>query len=200
MIHDFAFDRFCRSCLVLATIGALVVLPGCPVDSNADIGDTDAATMTTASTTMTTGMSMSSTTADTEADSSGSDTNVGPVEFADILPIFTDQCAVDSEGGGCHQMGGTWGPPIVPDFDLTEANAYMSLLEGNPTESILNYVEPGDPEMSYLLYKLRGDQVDAPGGGSGVQMPQAPPMMDFVALPASDIARIEAWIMQGAAE
>src|SRR5690349_19682253 len=157
MIHAFASDRLRRSCLALATFGALTVLPGCPVDSNADIGDTDAATnMTTVSATMTSGMSMSSTTADTDPDT-GSDTNVGPVEFMDILPIFTDQCAVDANGGGCHQMGGTWGPPIVPDFDLTEANAYMSLLEGNPTESILNYVEPGDPEMSYLLYKLRGD-------------------------------------------
>jgi hypothetical protein len=196
MIHDVMSDRIRRSCCAFATIGTLLVLPGCPVDSNADVGETS--NVTTVSGTM----SVSSTTVDTDPDSSSgsAETSVGPVEFMDILPIFTEQCAVDANGGGCHQMGGTWGPPIVPDFDLTEANAYMSLLEGNPTESILNYVEPGDPENSYLLYKLRGDQVDAPGGGSGVQMPQAPPMEDFVALPAADIARIEAWIMQGASE
>lgn len=193
MIHDFAPDRFRRSCLALATFGALAVLPGCPVDSNADIGqETD--TMTTASTTMTT-----TATNGTEADSSSSgsaETNIGPVDFStDVLPILTETCTMDTVGTACHTPTGTWS-----FFDLTEGMAYMSLLEGDPTESILPYVTPSDPDQSYVLNKLKAMPGTIPEMGSGVPMPQQPPGEDFVPLPAGDIAIIEAWIEQGAPE
>lgn len=177
--------------LSLAVIGGLV---GCTVDSNADIGGTDAATnMTTVSTTMTTAATEpdSSSTADSAAE-----TNVGPVDFStDLLPILTGQCSMDANGGSCHMPGGTWA-----FLDLTESMAYMSLLEGDPTESILHYAEPMDPDNSYLLYKLRGTQSMAPGGGSGVQMPQPPAGVENMPLSDGEIAMFQAWIEQGAAE
>ena len=169
----------------------LAMLPGCPVDSNADVGGTDT-NVTTASTTMTT----SATTMADSSSGSGSDTNVGPVDFtSDLLPIWTGTCTMDTNGGACHMAGGTWA-----FLDMTAEMAYMQLLEGDPTESILKYVEPNDPDNSYILYKLKGTQVMAPGGGSGVQMPQQPAGQDFVPLPAGAIAKIQAWIEQGAPE
>ncbi len=171
----------------LATLAGLLALPGCPVDSNDDIGETTTMT-TTVSTSMST--SMSTTMSDSSSESGGSETEVGPVDFeTDLQPIWDAQCVAL-----CHEPGGTWGPPIE-ELDMRPGMAYMALLEGDPSEALIPYVTPNEPENSYILYKLRGTMLDAPGGGSGVQMPQAKPP-----LPESDIAKIEAWIMQGAPE
>jgi hypothetical protein len=182
------FQRIAFLCLPCG----LAILSGCPVDSNADVGGTET-NVTTVSTSMSTASTVADSSSSTDA---GSETNVGPVDFAtDLLPIFTSTCTMDTAGGACHMPAGTWA-----FLDLTEGMAYMSLLDGDPTESILPYVTPEDTDKSYVLNKLKATTGMVPVMGSGVPMPQQPAGEDFVPLPASDIAKIEAWIEQGAPE
>ena len=55
------------------------------------------------------------------------------------------------------------------------------------------YVEPGNPENSYIMYKLTGTQAEV--GGEGVQMPK-----DLDPLSTAELDTIEAWIRSGAAD
>jgi hypothetical protein len=73
---------------------------------------------------------------------------------------------------------------------VLEDDAYEVLL-GQAVGANLAYVEPGDPEASYLVHKIDGTQLDV--GGSGSAMPL---LLD----PLPDATRqfIRAWIEQGA--
>jgi hypothetical protein len=75
---------------------------------------------------------------------------------------------------------------------LEAGKAYDALVNKPAFEVSSPYllVVPSDTAHSYLLYKLRGDMGSA--GGSGQIMPPDG------ALPAADIAAIEAWIVNGA--
>jgi hypothetical protein len=76
-------------------------------------------------------------------------------------------------------------------FPRLDAGAAHAALVGQPSQQAgMNMVEPGAPERSYLLFKLRADATSA--GGSGLPMPT-----DGLLDPA-DIAAIEAWIANGA--
>ncbi len=97
------------------------------------------------------------------------------------VQIFTPICAKD----GCHAAStGQQGLVLEPSV------SYSLLVNHPATEnSTLDRVEPGDPERSYLIRKLRGDP-----DISGVRMPQdGPPYLS-----SEQIAGIAAWIQAGA--
>lgn len=97
--------------------------------------------------------------------------------------IFTPTCAK----AGCHVTG------IAPlGLVLEPGQSFRNLVrvraQGNPT---LNRVEPGDPERSYLIKKLRGDPDIV-----GDRMPQDGPPF----LTPEEVAGIAGWIRAGAPE
>ena len=88
------------------------------------------------------------------------------VSFAnDIIPIFNSSCNVS----GCHSAGGK-----TPD--LTRANAYNSLTNGN-------FVNKEDPESSVIYLRMTGKK--------GIAMPPSGINKDYNAL-------VIAWLKQGA--
>lgn len=102
--------------------------------------------------------------------------------FAEVWPIFENRCAT----AGCHE---NLSPPLMPDQAMSWAN-----MVGVPALSAAaNYVEPGDPDGSYLWHKLVGTQSTVPGGG-GLTMPYGGQMC------ASELQAIYAWILAGASE
>lgn len=101
---------------------------------------------------------------------------------ADVQPIFTASCAL----ANCH---------IAPDpqqgMDLSDGQAYANIVNVPSNESSLDRIEPGDPEASYLVHKIRGTQNSV--GGSGVQMPAV-----GGPLPTATINLIRSWVRAGA--
>lgn len=122
-----------------------------------------------------------------DADSTGDDGTPTLSHDADIQPIWDSYC-VDV----CHEAGGEWAL-----LDMTPGNAYDAIVEavGNQNQ-LMNLVEPGDPDASYLWAKLNGTQVEA--GGSGVDMPKARAGEEAGILTTAELETIEAWIAQGA--
>jgi len=97
-----------------------------------------------------------------------------------VEEVLVPRCATSA----CHAAGGT--PPL-----LEAAGAYAALVGVQSGQSSLAYVEPGAPEASYLVQKLRGT-ASSVGGSVGTTMPP-----DGALAPA-DLAAIEAWIANGA--
>jgi hypothetical protein len=102
--------------------------------------------------------------------------------FAQIQgQIFTPTCAK----AGCHAAGSASGGLI-----LAAGMSYAGIV-GRPSQEQpqLEYIHPGQPEMSYLLKKVRGD-ADITGG----HMPlDGPPFLS-----PQQIAGLTAWIQAGA--
>lgn len=96
--------------------------------------------------------------------------------------IFTPVCAKS----GCH-AGSTGGQEGL----ILDAGVSYGLLVGHRASenSTLNRVEPGNPERSYLILKLRGDP-----SITGDRMPQDGPPY----LRPEQIEGIAAWIRAGA--
>jgi hypothetical protein len=95
--------------------------------------------------------------------------------------VLAPHCATSA----CH--GGS-PPAYAPRLD---AEAAWGELVGRPSFQVsMNLVEPGSPEQSYLVLKLRG----AAGWAGGIPTP----MPTDYALDEADIAAIEAWIANGA--
>lgn len=94
--------------------------------------------------------------------------------------IFTPTCAK----AGCHSAA------TAQEGLILEAGQSYGLLVRHPaTEQNLNRVEPGSPETSYLILKLRGDP-----SITGVRMPEDGPPY----LTAEQIDGIAGWIRAGA--
>ena len=118
------------------------------------------------------------TTAGDDDTTAGDDDTGSSVSFAgDILPLVA--------GCACHTGGNT-----SSDLDFTPSAAYAELVDVQSVQyPSLDRVEPGDPEASFLVLKVRestppaGDQMP-PGGAE---------------LSAGEIAQIEQWINEGAA-
>lgn len=94
--------------------------------------------------------------------------------------VFDQNCAVP----GCHVQGSA-----AFGLVLSEDQSYGNLVDvpaQGPTFSILR-VKPGDPDSSYVVWKLEGRS-----GIAGVQMPRGRPP-----LPQEQIDAIKRWI-QGA--
>lgn len=121
---------------------------------------------------------------DSSADDAGDSETGGELSHAaDIQPIWDDNCVT-----GCHTPGGI-GMPL----DLTDGHAAMVGVASSQVSS-LSLVVPGSSADSYLLAKLRGEQMQL--GGVGIQMPAggAAPLDD------ATIGMVEAWIDAGAPE
>lgn len=107
----------------------------------------------------------------------------GPVfTFSQIqAEIFTPTCAK----AACHDAVGISGGMI-----LEAGQAYGNLVnQPAQSNSTFDRVEPGDPERSYLIKKLRGDP-----DITGVRMPfDGPPYLS-----REQIAGIAGWIRAGA--
>jgi OmcA/MtrC family decaheme c-type cytochrome len=95
--------------------------------------------------------------------------------------LLVPRCAT----AACHS-----GNPPVYAPRLDAGAGYGAMVGVQSGQAAMNVVEPGAPERSYLVYKLRGDATSA--GGSGLPMPTDG------ALDAADVAAIEAWIANGA--
>ncbi len=95
--------------------------------------------------------------------------------------ILTPNCAKS----GCHDVGSA-----SAGLNLTAGAGYAQLVNRRSTErSSLDRIEPGDPERSYLVKKIRGDADIA-----GERMPQdGPPYLS-----ARQIDGIIAWVRAGA--
>jgi rubredoxin len=94
--------------------------------------------------------------------------------------IFTPTCAK----AGCHAASAASGGLV-----LEAGRSHGELVGRSATESGLDRVEPGDPERSYLILKLRGDP-----SITGQRMPlDGPPY-----LTPGQIDGIAAWIRAGA--
>jgi hypothetical protein len=95
--------------------------------------------------------------------------------------IFTPTCAKS----GCHAAA------TAQEGLILDADRSYSLLVGHPASenSALNRVQPGSPEQSYIILKLRGDP-----SISGQRMPQDGPPY----LTAEQIDGIAGWIRAGA--
>src|SRR4051794_29826670 len=91
------------------------------------------------------------------------DTGGQPFTFTRIqAEIFTPTCAK----AGCHNASAASGGMV-----LQAGRAYGEIVGRPSTESsTLHRIEPGDPERSYLIKKLRGDP-----DITGSQMPQDRP-------------------------
>ena len=117
----------------------------------------------------------------------------------DIQPIWDASCRGDD--GECHAPGGAWAIPDLSDDaygDVVDVMAIQPLVNG----ANLAYVEPGEPDQSYVLLKIRGSHLEAKG--SGQQMPCAAVTPDLACSGAApglgeeEVAMIERWIAGGA--
>lgn len=112
------------------------------------------------------------------------DEDVGSERYshdADIQSIWNAEC-----GAACHLGSSSSGGISLRD-------GYTSMV-GVASKDIpsMALVEPGDPDGSYLWLKLNNTHLSA--GGAGSIMPKSG------ALPSSDLAIIETWILEGAVE
>lgn len=105
-----------------------------------------------------------------------------PTFGAHIWPILENRCGTM----GCHQ---NLSAPLMPDA----AMAYANLLSMPAAMAMANYVEPGDPDGSYLWHKVAGTFTSVQGGG-GSTMPFGGQLC------ATELQVIYAWILDGAPE
>lgn len=101
--------------------------------------------------------------------------------------IFVPRCATTA----CHSGGPP--PPSGVPLSLDAAFGWSQLVSVPSVQAPLNLVEPGHPEKSYLVNKLRGTQSSV--GGLADRMP--PPTAGDP-LTEEEILSIEAWISSGA--
>ncbi len=116
-------------------------------------------------------------TTDTEPDT----TDTGPIAdgWCAVLELTAVSCV------SCHSPAG--GP--LGGLDL-QTDPYTALMDGTSAYSGRTLVVPGDPDASFLIVKLRGDQE----GTEGALMPP------LGAIDAEELAAIEAWVADGATE
>jgi len=116
---------------------------------------------------------------DEDNDCDGStDEDVGSETYAhdlDIQGIWNSNCT------GCHGSSG----------GLSLASSAHGRIVDVKSSSVLDYIEPGLPDSSYLFRKVEGTHSSVSGGG-GAKMPRGG------SLSSSDIAKIETWIEEGA--
>jgi hypothetical protein len=130
--------------------------------------------------------------------STTTDLTTPSVSFAnDVVPIFRQSCAI--AGSTCHGsttpgrifLGSTMAP-----VDPSTIRAQIVDVTSTDLPSMA-LVKAGEPENSFLMRKMDGDQciLDAQcvDGDCLTSMPQASPLLD---VPARDVVR--RWIAQGA--
>lgn len=96
--------------------------------------------------------------------------------------IFTSSCALS----GCHH-----GSSALLGLDLSSGQSYANLVNVRSREAPdFLLVQPGQPENSYLIHKLEGNEEMAPGT---LQMP-----VGREPLSEEKIAAVRDWIAAGA--
>ena len=113
-------------------------------------------------------------------------------EIEPRLSVLQDTLFPSCAFQGCH---GATGPQEMLQMD-TAAQSHMDLVDV-PSVQLTDVlrVEPGAPERSYLINKLRGEGMASmsSSGGASTRMPQgAPPFCE------ARIQAVEAWISNGA--
>ncbi|MBL4849002.1 MAG: hypothetical protein JKY65_26050 [Planctomycetes bacterium] len=92
----------------------------------------------------------------------------------------------------CHSGGGG-----SAGLSLDAERAYAAIVERKSSQaSKMNLVAPGEPELSYLLHKMLGTQLDV--GGHGARMPQMGSWGANGSLSDAEVARVRRWIEAGA--
>ncbi len=104
-----------------------------------------------------------------------------PSFASDIWPILENRCGTTA----CHQVSA----PLMPDA----AGAYANLVSMPAAAAEASYVEPSDPNASYLWHKLMGTPASIPGGGGSLM-----PIGDELC--AAEFQAIYAWIVADAPE
>jgi hypothetical protein len=108
-----------------------------------------------------------------------------PRYASNIQPMYDRSCAV----AGCHSS-------VAPAqaLDLSAGRSFAATVNRRSTELRgLSIVEPGNPDTSYLVQKIRGD-----AGISGVMMPQGcpgNPLQGAQCLTPDEIDAIQTWIL-----
>ncbi|MCA9564042.1 MAG: hypothetical protein KC561_11170 [Myxococcales bacterium] len=104
-----------------------------------------------------------------------------PVTFATVQAIFDARCV------RCHG-----GRAAASRLDLSPGGAYDQIVS-QPSHQApsLNLIEPGQPQRSYLLLKVRDEHVEAGGRGRQCPLGEDP-------LSPGDLSSIERWIRNGA--
>jgi hypothetical protein len=123
-------------------------------------------------------------------DASATTSDAGRVSFRrDVAPVLATSCTTRS----CH--GGGSRPPVLGAH--MSASTMRAALVGVASEDRPDhaYVEPGAPDASYLVQKVEGRLVDAEctEHDCGEPMP-----LDNPSLSAEAIAKIRAWVADGA--
>ena len=102
------------------------------------------------------------------------------ISFAGTIePLLNTSCAIAS----CHVANG----PPPHELILTAGESYGNLVDVPSYEASMKRVDPGDPEASYLIHKLRGTHKEV--GGEGERMP-----FDLDPLTEREVAAIVTWI------
>lgn len=102
-------------------------------------------------------------------------------------PTFAEVAAI-LETCSCH--GGTPMPAVNGNLVFLP-DIHAAIVDKPAQTAMLDLIEPGDPAASYLLMKLNGTYLEAPGGGGD-------PMPPGMALSDAQLATIEGWILAGA--
>ena len=102
----------------------------------------------------------------------------------DIFPLVLE---VGQGGYGCNNVSCHGSPIISSNYSVS---TYGDFVTSGEQATALNIcvVKPGDPDNSYLVWKLEGRS-----GIAGVQMPQTGAKMT-----PQDIAMVKTWILEGA--
>lgn len=99
-----------------------------------------------------------------------------------ILPALQANC------GGCHG-----GANPQAGLDLNTDGAYERLMQASAQKPDLKFIQPGQPDKSYLWLKVAGD-----GSVIGSRMPIDPLGGGVRPLPADVLNDIQTWILAGA--
>jgi hypothetical protein len=116
-----------------------------------------------------------------------------PVSFsADVQPILTENCV------GCHG-----GDTPAAGMNLAAGQAFANTVDvravQTDTSTLLDRIEPGNPEASYLIHKIQGTQTASPTiRGRGQRMPLGCPTAERRCLTAEEIQLIRQWVVEGA--
>jgi len=119
--------------------------------------------------------------------SSGGSGGGSPTYSSISASILVPRCAT----AACH--GGGPPPPSGVPVSLDAAVGWSQLVQVPSVQAPLDLVEPGRPDRSYLVNKLRANPSSV--GGLGERMP---PTYAGDALTEEEIQSIEAWISSGA--
>jgi hypothetical protein len=127
------------------------------------------------------------------------------VSFAtDVLPIIQPSCAI--AGSTCHgtpDVATTQARPYLGSYDGgTDAAAVVTGLVGvtSNEDPTMPEVTMGDPETSFLMHKLDGDQCQFDCKASKTQYTDCGQQMPYSSPPLDESQRdtIRRWIAQGA--